>query len=71
MKMEVIPKRELLTLAETALVVRKSYSWMSRNWRRLGLTPVMMGRSILFELSGVEAAIARQSLIEHVSRPKN
>lgn len=47
----------LLTLQETAERLRKSYCWLSRNWRRLGLQPTMMGRTLLFAHQDIEAVL--------------
>lgn len=53
------PTGAILTLAETAMHLRKSYSWLSRSWRRLGLQPTMLGRTLLFSRVDVEAALSR------------
>ncbi len=61
------PAPVLLTLEETAKRLRKSYCWLSRNWRRLGLSPAKLGRTLLFSPEDVGTVLARYQV--HAARP--
>lgn len=48
-----------LSMRDAALRLRHSYTWLSRNWRRLGLKPRRLGRVLFFRSEDIDAMINR------------
>lgn len=48
-----------LSMRDAARRLRHSYTWLSRNWRRLGLKPRPIGRVLFFRSDDIDALINR------------
>lgn len=48
-----------LSMRDAARRLRHSYTWLSRNWRRLGLRPRPIGRVLFFRSDDIDALINR------------
>lgn len=57
-----IANEDLLALEDAAAKLQHSYSWLSRNYRKLGLRPSRVGRNLLFKGTDIDALVARQKV---------
>ncbi len=63
-------KKDSMSMEETARELRHSYHWLSRNWKRIGLTPKSLGRVLFFNRKQVEGLICNLPSKKSVGRPK-